>query len=80
LPADVIDVRLTQAQEILEEFLKPVVCIRLQNPLSNLYTPSICKLMSKPLHLNNTQGNEFLIVVLYQMFLQFHQVLDMSHL
>jgi hypothetical protein len=36
--------------------------------------------MGKLLHLKNSQGNELFIIVLYQMFLQFHQVLDMSHL
>lgn len=37
LPADVIDAKLAQAQEILEELLKPVVSISLSNLVSSLH-------------------------------------------
>jgi hypothetical protein len=39
LPANVIDSRLAKAQEILEELLKPVVCVRV-SPILYSFSPS----------------------------------------
>jgi hypothetical protein len=43
LPANVIDSRIAKAQEILEELLKPVVCVRVSTILY-VFSPSICSI------------------------------------
>lgn len=46
LPASVVDMRLRQAQEIIEELLKPVVCISYLVLLIILYFKIVCNLIT----------------------------------